>query len=246
MTGSAAELESSRRTVALACRVLAARGLAQDVLGHVSARVDERHMLVRCRGPHERGLRFTTSDDVRLVDLDGAGELDGGYAVPHELPIHAEVFRARPHARAVVHVHPPAVLLAGLADIPLRPVFGAYNVPALRMAVRGVPVFPRSVLIRRRDLGREMVESMGDGDVCVLRGHGVTAVGDSVPQAVVRALNLDLLARVSIDLARLGATPETLPAEDLDELPDLGPGFNDDNMWRYHVALLAQEGLGLP
>jgi ribulose-5-phosphate 4-epimerase/fuculose-1-phosphate aldolase len=171
--------------------VLAAEGLVEGVLGHVSARVGPDRMLIRCRGPEEHGLAFTTAEDVRLVDLDGKdGEVAGGWAVPNELPIHGEVLRARPEVGAVVHAHPPAVLLCGIARLELRPVFGAYNIPATRMALDGVPTYPRSVLIRRADLAAEMLEAMGDRPVCVLRGHGITATGASVEQAVVRALNL--------------------------------------------------------
>ena len=50
---------------------LAHRGLAPGVLGHVSLRAGPDRLLVRCRGPHERGLAFTTAQDVRLVTLDG-------------------------------------------------------------------------------------------------------------------------------------------------------------------------------
>src|SRR3712207_7519745 len=70
-------------------------------------------MLVRCRGPHEEGLFLTQRADVREVDLDGS-PVDGdlaGWAVPNELPIHAEILRARPDVDAVVHCHPPSVLL---------------------------------------------------------------------------------------------------------------------------------------
>jgi ribulose-5-phosphate 4-epimerase/fuculose-1-phosphate aldolase len=236
-----------RSLVANACRILGARGLAEDVLGHISLRTGPDRMLVRCRGPREEGLFLTQLDDVREVDLDG-GPVDGEpseWAVPNELPIHAEVLRARPDVNAVVHAHPPSVLLAGLADLPLRPVFGAYNIPAARMAAAGVPVYPRAVLIRRAELGREMVDAMGDSDVCVLRGHGVTTAGESVEQAVVRALNLDVLARVTLDLARLGRTAADLPAQDMAELPDLGGAFNDLAVWRHHVGRLESAGLGL-
>jgi len=243
---SAEDFASARRMVAVACRVLAHRGLAEDVLGHVSVRVGADRMLVRCRGPKERGLLFTTEDDVRLVDLEGRGDLAGEYATPNELPIHAEVLRARPDVNAVVHVHPPSVLLAGLAELPLRPVFGAYNIPAMRMAAAGVPVYARAVLIRRAALGREMVTAMGGADVCVLRGHGVTTAGESVEQAAVRALNLDVLARVTLELARLGGQVPDISSDDMAELPDLGGAFNDLAVWRHHVARLECAGLGLP
>ncbi|GAA2079913.1 class II aldolase/adducin family protein [Actinomadura alba] len=241
------EFTDLRRTIALACRILANAGLAEDILGHVSVRVGADRMLVRCRGPQEQGLLFTFDEDVRQVDLDGRGELEG-WAVPNELPIHGEVLRARPEVDAVVHCHPPAVLVAGVEEVPLRPVFGAYNIPAARMALEGVPVYPRAVLVRRPELGRELVEAMGASTVCVMRGHGITTVGSgphAVEQAVVRALTLDVLARVSVERARLGDRAADLTPEDVAELPDLGSSFNDLNIWRHHVARLRLSGLAL-
>src|SRR5436190_1184053 len=84
-------------------------------------------------------------------------------------------------------------LLAGLA---LRPVFGAYNIPAMRLALDGVPVFPRSVLISRPQLAAEMMAAMGEHPVVLLRGHGITVAGVSVEQATGRAVDLEELCRV--------------------------------------------------
>jgi ribulose-5-phosphate 4-epimerase/fuculose-1-phosphate aldolase len=243
-----ADLAPLRRTVALACRILANAGLAEDILGHVSVRVGSGAMLVRCRGPQEQGLLFTLEQDVRLVGFDGEGDALDGWAVPNELPIHAEILRARPDVDAVLHCHPPSVLVAGVEDIALRPVFGAYNIPAARLALDGVPVYSRSVLVRRPELGRELVEAMGQSPVCVMRGHGITTVGSgehAVEQALSRALSLEVLARVSIERARLGDRAADLPAEDVAELPDLGSSFNDVSIWRHHVARLRLAGLAL-
>jgi ribulose-5-phosphate 4-epimerase/fuculose-1-phosphate aldolase len=245
-----AEHGARRLLVANACRVLGARGLAEDVLGHISVRTGPDRVLIRCRGPHEEGLFLTQPADVREVDLDGR-PVDGatgldGWSVPNELPIHAEVLRARPDVDAVVHCHPPSVLLAGLEGVPLRPVFGAYHIPAARLALDGVPVYPRSVLVRRPELGREVAAALGSSPVLVMRGHGITAVGSgphAVEQAVVRALALDVLARVSLESARLGGRAPELPPEDVAELPDLGGAFNDVMLFRHHLARLRHEGL---
>ncbi|GAA3156374.1 class II aldolase/adducin family protein [Blastococcus jejuensis] len=238
-----------RLLIAHACRVLGARGLAEDVLGHVSLRTGPDRILVRCRGPQEEGLVFTRRDDVHEVDLDGRA-VDGGdlagWAVPNELPIHAEVLRARPDVDAVVHCHPPSVLIAGLEGVPLRPIFGAYHLPAARLALDGVPVYPRSVLVRRPDLGREVAAALGAAPVLVMRGHGITTVGSgphAVEQAVGRALALDALARVCLESARLGGRAADLPPEDVAELPDLGSAFNDVMLFRHHLARLRHEGL---
>jgi ribulose-5-phosphate 4-epimerase/fuculose-1-phosphate aldolase len=241
------DLVGRRLLVANACRILGARGLSEDLLGHVSLRTGPDRMLVRCRGPREEGLFLTRPADVREVDLDGdpVEELDG-WAVPNELPIHAEILRARPDVDAVVHCHPPSVLLAGLEGVPLRPVFGAYNIPAARLALDGVPVYLRSVLVRRPELGREVVAALGDAPVVLMRGHGIAAVGSgshAVEQAVVRALALDALARVSLESARLGGKAPELPPEDVAELPDLGGSFNDVMLFRHHLARLRHEGL---
>ncbi len=239
------ELVQERRAVAEACRVLAFAGLAQDVLGHISVRVGPDELLVRCRGPNESGLLFTTPEDVHLVRFDGRNQLPVGYAVPSELPIHVEVMRARPDVAAVVHAHPTATVMADLAGLALRPVIGAYNIPAMWMARDGIPVYPRAVLIRRAELAVEMLAAMGRSPVCVLRGHGLTASGVSIAEAVVRALNVEALARIVLGVAQAGGNPADLPEEDVAELPDLGGALNEETVWRYHLARLNRVRLAL-
>jgi len=240
-------IASLRHTVAVACRVMAHAGLADSVLGHVSVRVDAERMLLRCRGPQERGLLFTDPDDIRLVGLDGRIADDGPttHSVPHEFHIHAEVLRARPEIAAVVHAHPRRVVVADLAGIELRPIVGAFNIPAHLLGRRGVPVYPRSVLVRTPELGREVVAALGTGGHCILRGHGIVTAGASVEQALVRALDLDDLAALSAEVAALGGSPRPVPPSDQAELPDLGSELNDLSMWRHRLAKLAADGLAL-
>lgn len=236
-----------REAVATACRVLAHQGLVTGILGHVSARTGDDEMLVRCRGPRERGLRETTAQDIRRVRLDGTGtELDGGWRVPAELPIHAEAYRRHPQARSVVHAHPRSALLCGLAGLTPRPVFGAYDIPAMRLALDGVPVYPRPVLITRSELAGEMLDAMGERPVCLLRGHGITVIGESVQQATVRAVDLDVLLGVTVALHGLGSHPPELDARDLAELPDLGSHFNDQLTWQALTAAEARDGVPIP
>jgi ribulose-5-phosphate 4-epimerase/fuculose-1-phosphate aldolase len=239
------DLPELRLTIARACRILALQGLAEDVLGHVSFRVGPDELLVRCRGPQERGLLFTTPADVHAVPLDGPADLPGGYAVPSELPIHAEVLRRRPGVQAVVHAHAPSVIMADLAGLRLRPIIGSYNIPAMRLALRGIPVYPRAVLIRRPELAVEMLAAMQDAPVCVLRGHGVTTTGATIAEAVIRALCLESLARITLGVAQAGGKPDVLPPGDIAELPDLGTTLNEEHLWRYHLARLEHAGLAV-
>lgn len=228
-----------RANVATACRVLAARGLVEGALGHVSARVSSDEIVIRCRGPHDGGLCMSDAGDVWRVTLDGDPvDLPEGYVAPKELPLHTELLRARPSLAAVVHAHPRSALLCGLAGLNVRPVFGAYNIPAMRLALRGVPIFPKTALVTRPELAREVVAAMAESDACLLLGHGVVVGGETVEQATVRTVDLDVLLDVTVRLKELGAEPEKLSAEDLADLPDLGSAFNDQLAWRALVAEL--------
>ncbi|MEE4024037.1 class II aldolase/adducin family protein [Gordonia sp. PKS22-38] len=243
MTESPADdLGAVRELIATGCRVLAARNLAPGILGHISVRLDESRLAIRCRGPQERGLAFTTAHDVRVVTFDGEagdpGELDGGYTPPHELPLHAETLRRRADISCVVHAHPPSVVAADLADIEIRPIVGAYDIPGSALARDGVPVYPRSVLIRRTDLAAEMVAHLGDKSVVLLRGHGMTAVGRSVEEAVLRAISINSIAALSLDIRQAGGVLTDIADTDVAELPDLGGSLNTSTAWRHEVASL--------
>ena len=242
------DLWDERVAVARACRVMARTGLVEDVLGHVSLRTAPDRLLLRCRGQQERGLRFTTPADVRLVGLDGQITDGGdrlGYTPPSEAPIHLEAMRRHAGAGAVVHAHPPDVVVAGLAELPLLPLFGSYDIPAARLAARGIPLYPRSVLLRRPEAAREMLAIMGEAPVCLLRGHGLVAIGDGLEEAVLRALAVDRLCRTAWRVAAAGGSLAPIPDDDLAGLPDLGTALNRDALWRFHLATLAADGWDL-
>lgn len=228
-----------RSLIADACRVLASRGLADGILGHISLRVDEKSLLVRCRGPRERGLGYTETEDIRLVRFDGTeaapGELDG-WSVPNELPLHTAVLKAREDVAAVVHAHPPRTVAADLAGITIRPIVGAFDIPGTRLAAAGVPVYPRGVLVRNHSLAAEMVAAMHGRPVLVLRAHGITSVAPTVEQAVLQAISVDTIAGLSMDILSAGGALRDLADEDMAELPDLGAGFNTGTAWRHEMA----------
>jgi len=237
-------LDTQRALVAQGCRVAAARGLVDGILGHLSLRVDDEHLLIRCRSDTDAGVAFTRAGDIRLIKFDGSGgargELDG-YRVPNELPIHVETLLADSRHRAVAHVHPPAVVAADLAGIQLRPIYGAYDIPGAWLARDGVPVYERAVLIRNSALGKEMVAAMRGGPVVILRGHGITSAAATVEQAVLQAISLNELARMSLRVRSAGGTLRDIDERDWDDLPDLGPAVTVDAAWRYEVARLQAE-----
>jgi ribulose-5-phosphate 4-epimerase/fuculose-1-phosphate aldolase len=247
------EVEQLRAKVALSCRILAMTGLVKETTGHVSARIPgTEEMFIRGRGDGESGLLFTHPEDVLRVDFDGHGvAVDAAVGNPQELPIHGEIYRARPEAGCVVHAHPPGALLCGITGVELRPIFLAYDPSAMRLGLDGVPIFPRSHTLTRPEHVSPMLEVMGDKTYCLMRGHGITVYGATVEEATIRAIKLEALARINWQAAQHGGAPD-IPAEDVEVFTGPRARQGRDHavrrdsvrpIWNYYVALLEQRGL---
>lgn len=210
-----AEEETLRTKVAESCQILGMMGLVDEITGHVSARVPGRaQMWLRCRGDDEEGVLFTQPEAVCAIGWDGRGlEADPRHDLPLEYALHGEIYRARPEVGAVIHAHPPASLLCGLADLPLAPM-RTVDEQAILIALEGVPVFPRARLINSPALAQELIAAMGDHSVCLMRGHGITVTGRTVEEATIRAIKLEKLAEGNWKLFQAGIRPQ-LSEEDL-------------------------------
>ena len=138
-----------------------------------------------------------------------------------------------------MHAHPPAVVAADLAGLGIRPIIGAFDMPGARLAAgrAGLPA-RRARPCATAGWRRRMVHAMGDRPVVVLRAHGLTSSGSSVQEAVLHAISVDQIARLSLTVVSAGGHLRDLPEADLAELPDLGGGFNHDTAWRHELARL--------
>jgi ribulose-5-phosphate 4-epimerase/fuculose-1-phosphate aldolase len=236
-----------RERVATACRVLGALDLTPGTLGHVSARVPGTdRILIRARGPAEFGVRYTTTEQIIEVGMDGrrAASLEDGFAAPLEVHIHTELYRRRPKINAVVHIHPQMPVLLSICDRPLLPIYGAYDPHGLRLLLDGIPTFERSILIDTAALGQEFAAVMGKANACIMRGHGITTAANSVEEAALVAIHLNELAAMTYHAALLGNI-RTLPQEEQDAFRNMDidagygaptpgvPSGRAASLWRY-------------
>src|ERR1043166_8915543 len=236
-------LSHLRESVALSCRILGKLNLTKEPSGHVSARIPgEDKILIKARGPEESGLRFVTARDIITVDFSGkkvAG--DDGLDTPQEVFIHTWLYKTRPEAQFVVHVHPLTVVLFTICNKPLLPLFGAYDPSGLRLIVEGLATYPRSITVSSEKLGEEFSRAMGNKQACLMRGHGITSLGDSVEQATLTAIKLNEIAEVNYRAALLG-TPEPISQEDIEVIMGSTPGkrksMHTNSSWRYYCKLV--------
>jgi len=177
-----------------------------DAFGHVSVRHDkrpDRFLLARNMAPGS-----VTAEDIVEFTLDGEPVDAQGRKVYLERFIHGEIFRRRPDVVAVVHSHSHSI-------VPLSVVKGAKLRALFHMAGfigQDAPVFEireaggdgTDLLISDNALGRALAEKFDQADIVLMRGHGSTVVGGSIPQAVYRAVYAELNARYQLEASRLG------------------------------------------
>lgn len=184
-----------------------------DAFGHVSVRHDhrpDRFLLARNMAP-----ALVEAEDIVEFDADGEPVNANGRPVYLERFIHSEIYQARPDVMAVVHSHSMAVLPFGLVKSqPFRAVthMGSFiGVCAPVFEIRDVVGEDNDLLISNRTLGAALARTLGQGTVALMRGHGSTAVGNSLKQAVFRAVYTEQNARVLAEALRIG------PVEGLSE-----------------------------
>ena len=120
--------------------------------------------------------------------------------------IHAEIYRARPGVQAVVHSHSPSVIPFGVTREPLRPIFhmcGFLGEGAALFDIRDA-AGDTDMLVSNGTLGAALAAALGDRSTVLMRGHGSTVVGDSVEQAVYRAIYAEVNARLQLQATQLG------------------------------------------
>jgi HCOMODA/2-hydroxy-3-carboxy-muconic semialdehyde decarboxylase len=191
--------------LALANRILYDRGVV-DGFGHVSVRDDrdpQRFYLARNIAP-----ALVTAADVMSFALDGTA-LGGDDRTPYlERFIHGSIFRARPDIGAVVHSHSAAVIPFGVvAGVTLRPLFHMSSFlrgPVPLFEIRDAAGPDNDMLVRDEMLGDALATSLGDAPTVLMRGHGSTTVGRSLPEAVFRAVYTEVNARLQAESMRMG------------------------------------------
>jgi len=217
-------------------RILYAQAVL-DGYGHVSARLDanpERFWLSRSMAP---GL--VTAGDIMEFDLSGEPVDAQGRASYAERFIHSEIYRHRPDVKAIVHSHSPAVIPFGVTSVPLQPIFHMSG-----FLGGGVPVFEiretagdTDMLVRNPALGEALARRLANKPAALMRGHGSVAVGISLPQAVFRAIYLEVNARLQAEAMKLGSVNFLTAAE-----ANLASAMNDIHvlrpwmLWKHEIA----------
>jgi len=198
-----------REELVEACKVLYAVKAAGDGLGgHLSARLDERRILVKPRPVSWRGLK---PEDLIVIDFNGK-RVDGvsnERSAVREWPIHARIYVARPDVQCVLHAHPSASTLMGALGIAVEPL----DQDCAAFAGRLPLLDNGAVSIASPDVGDEVARALGTRGALLLKNHGSVVAGADIASVCVMAYRLEKVAETMLRAASIMKLP-IMPAEE--------------------------------
>ena len=225
----------------VANRVLANHGVL-DAFGHVSARSDrhpDRYVLAHFLPPE-----LVNKDDLIEYDCNSNPIAPAPPKQYLERYIHGEIYLARPDVMAVVHSHSPSVIPFAASSIPLIPIYHMGGFLGV-----GAPIFDiaerfgdTDMLVRTSEQGRYLAATLGSSAIALMRGHGFAAVGQSIPEAVYRAIYTELNARLQREAITLGGSVKYLTTGEAEQA-DTTNMWGIEKPWKLWKQKVLKQGL---
>lgn len=177
--------------------------------GNVSARDPKTNLVViKPSGiPYDK----LSPDNLVVVDLNGK-VIEGNLKPSVDMATHLYIYRHMPEVMSVIHTHSTyasafaatgkeiSVCLTAMADF-----FGC-NIP------RG-----NLVLIGGEEIGREIVDKIGNSKAIIMKNHGPFTIGTTVSEALKAAIYLEEGAKTLI-MAKILGEPQPIPETTVDKL----------------------------
>jgi ribulose-5-phosphate 4-epimerase/fuculose-1-phosphate aldolase len=205
-----------------------------DGYGHVSVRnpANPNHFfLSRWLAPD-----LVTVSDIMELDFDCVPANGDNRRMYSERWIHAEIYRARPDVKSVVHTHAPTVVLMGTINEPLLPIYHMAG-----FIGSGLPSFDirktfgnTNMLITDAAKGKALAQALGDGPAALMRGHGGVTVGTNVMHSVGRSVYLKINSELHLQAG--SRKVETLNPEEA-KLAEVGNSDfpKDWDLWKRKI-----------
>jgi L-ribulose-5-phosphate 4-epimerase len=161
------------------------------------------------------GIRY---DDLRpehmvVVDLDGK-IIEGTLKPSSDTASHLYIYRQRADVNGVVHTHSPYATAFAALGRPI-PVYLTAQGDEF-----GCPIpCAGFALIGGEDIGKQVVESIGQSTAILLKNHGVFTIGASAEAAVKSAVMVEDIAHTVWIALQIGQ-PDQIPADAVARLHD--------------------------
>lgn len=195
--------DALRTEVCLANKKLKENGLVRWTSGNVSCRIPDTNLVII----KPSGLDFDdlTPENMVIVDLDG-NVVEGDLKPSVDTSSHLYVYKHKEDVGSVIHTHSPFATSFAIAGISIP----SYTTTAANVFKYSVPCSDFAS-IGNEEIGREIVENIGDSPAVLLKNHGVFTVGKTIDKALKAAVILEETAEYAYYALQLNPTIKPLP-----------------------------------
>lgn len=185
-------------------------GLIRLSAGNISTRTADGLVAIT---PSHISYDVLRPDDIVVVDVNGR-PVDGRHKPSSETPMHTAIYRDLPQVGAIVHTHSPyAITFATLGkSVPMVTielfVCGA-PIPVAPWACPGTP--------KAGKVAVEEFQKRPELKVCLLRNHGLVAIGSHLDHAFEVAYNAEIGMQVYHQAVQIGE-PELITQDRIEEI----------------------------
>lgn len=198
-----------RMAVIDTAREMNRRGINVNKAGNVSARTSGgRSFFITPTGIPYESLE---PDDIVEVSLD-AERFEGRCLPSSEWEMHAEIYRRRPDAGAVVHTHSCYATALACQNLPIP----AFHYMVATAGGRSIDVAPYATF-GTRELAVRGANALEAKNACLLEHHGVLALGANLAKALTLAAEVENLAHQYVVVRSLG-TPRLISDDEMDRI----------------------------
>ncbi|HUH99090.1 MAG TPA: L-ribulose-5-phosphate 4-epimerase [Anaerolineales bacterium] len=172
--------------------------------GNVSARDEATgNVVIKPSGVPYEALR---PEDMVVLDPDGR-RLEGDLKPSSDTSSHLYIYRHRSDVNGIVHTHSPYATAFAALGRPI-PVY----LTAMADEFGGPIPCGGFALIGGEEIGRVVIDSIGDSPAILLKNHGVFTLGPSARAAVKAAVTAEDIARTVWIALQMGQPDEISPA----------------------------------
>ena len=184
-----------KEIVCEAGRQLMERDLVEGTWGNCSLRVDDRLMAIT---PSGRRYEDMTPNDIVVMDYYTL-EVLGDIKPSSEKKIHAELYKTRKEANAVIHTHQPYASTVAAARREVPPILDDQAQilgPSVRCADYALP--------NTKKIVKTTVRALKGRYAALMANHGAITLGRTMEEAIIAALVLEKACQAFIHAEFIG------------------------------------------
>ena len=229
------EEQALRVDLAAAFRLAVHFDWHESVANHFSAAIsdDGKTFLLNPKWKHFSTIKASELLKLHTDDKEAMNKPDA--PDPSAWCIHGAIHAAAPHARVLLHCHPPyATALSGLKDPSIKPIdqntARFFNRIAIDLEFGGIA--------DDENEGKRIASALGNHSIMMMGNHGVSVVGQTVAEAFEHLYFLERSAKTMI-LAYSTGQPFSILSDEIAEKTALGWEQYSDTAYAYFEQLKA-------